>query len=167
MTLQAAVNYQEYFRCFVVGQSEVRIMTYAPHHPHEHRYVPELPTCHPKLLKRMEQDAITICQALGYDLNTVEFAVENGIPYAVDFMNPVPDADLYSVGEANFHWIVDAMARLAVKKAQSPPRADISLPTHTHWSAFLSDAPVKKPRAKSTPRTASPKSKVSPDRPRP
>ena len=52
-------------------------------------------------------DALTLCRALGYDLNTVEFAVEDGIPYAIDFMNPAPDADLHSVGQANFDWIVE------------------------------------------------------------
>ena len=47
-------------------------------------------------------------QAFGYDLNTVEFAIKDGIPYAIDFMNPAPDAELASVGEYNHRWIVDA-----------------------------------------------------------
>jgi hypothetical protein len=68
----------------------------------------------------MEQDALKLCRALGYDLNTVEFAVENGIPYAIDFMNPAPDADLHSVGQANFDWIVKEVADLAIAKAKSP-----------------------------------------------
>ena len=52
--------------------------------------------------QRVEHDALTLCRALGYDLNTVEFAVEDGVPYAIDFMNPAPDADVHSVGEKNF-----------------------------------------------------------------
>ena len=48
----------------------------------------------------------------------MEFACEDGIPYAIDFMNPAPDADINSVGEDNFHWIVDAVAELAVRKAK-------------------------------------------------
>ena len=116
MTLQAAVNFKEYFRCYVVGQEDVRIMAYDPRRPHEHRYVLE-PQVYPKgLLKRVEKDALTLCRALGYDLNTVEFAVEDGVPYAIDFMNPAPDADRYSVGEENFEWIVDKVAKLAVSK---------------------------------------------------
>ena len=71
------------------------------------------------LLRRVEQDALKLCQALGYDLNTVEFAVENGIPYAIDFMNPAPDADLNSVGAANFEWIVRAVADMAIAKAKN------------------------------------------------
>ena len=117
MTLQAAVKFQEYFRCYVVGQSEVRIMAYDPRRPHHERYVLEPQTYAPGLLERVEKDALTLCRALGYDLNTVEFAVEDGVPYAIDFMNPAPDADFFSVGEDNFRWIVEAVGKLAVEKA--------------------------------------------------
>jgi hypothetical protein len=137
MTFQSAVDYEAYFRCFVVGQSEVRVMAYDPRQPYERRYILDAPICDPKLLNRIERDALTLCRALGYDLNTVEFAVENGIPYAVDFMNPVPDADFYSVGEASFDWIVDAMARLAVGKALSPAPVEVSPQSQEHWSIFL------------------------------
>lgn len=53
---------------------------------------------------------------LGYDFNTVEFAVRDGIPYAIDFCNPAPDADKNSVGEENFAWIVEHAAKLAIEK---------------------------------------------------
>ena len=66
-----------------------------------------------------KNDARKICVALGYDLNTVEFAVEDGIPYAIDFLNPAPDADYHSVGPENFEWIVNAVADLAIEKALS------------------------------------------------
>ena len=142
MTLQAAVNFNEYFRCYVVGQEEVRIMAYDPRRPHEHRYVLEPQQYPDGLLKRVEKDALTLCRALGYDLNTVEFAVEDGVPYAIDFMNPAPDADLYSVGKENFQWIVDRVAKLAVARAQSESR-----PLELRWSAFLGAAP-QPPRGK-------------------
>jgi hypothetical protein len=134
MTLQKAVNFTEYFRCYVVGQEEVHIMHYDPRKPHAERYVLNPPPTSKKLLKRVEQDALTLCSALGYDLNTVEFAVENGVPYAIDFMNPAPDADLHSVGQENFDWIVNAVAELAVKKAiTAKPRVP-----DFHWSVYLS-----------------------------
>ncbi len=132
MTLQAAVNFKEYFRCYVVGQEDVRIMAYDPRRPHEHRYVLE-PQVYPKgLLKRVEKDALTLCRALGYDLNTVEFAVEDGVPYAIDFMNPAPDADRYSVGEENFEWIVDKVAKLAVAKVALSGRVP-----ELRWASLL------------------------------
>ena len=119
MVLQAAVKFREYFRCYVVEQKEVRIMPYDPSRPHHERYVKNPPTYDPALIARVERDAITLCTALGYDLNTVEFAVEDGVPYAIDFMNPAPDADRASVGEENFEWIVDAVARMAVRRAEA------------------------------------------------
>ena len=131
MTLQAAVNFNEYFRCYVVGQKDVHIMAYDPRRPHAERYVLDQPEYPAGLLERVEKDALTLCRALGYDLNTVEFAVEDGIPYAIDFMNPAPDADLVSVGRQNFDWIVDKVANLAVHKAQNPQPIDL------RWSKFL------------------------------
>ena len=134
MTLQSAVNFQEYFRCYVVGQKDVRIMAYDPRRPHHERYVQEPQQYAAGLLERVERDALTLCRALGYDLNTVEFAVEDGVPYAIDFMNPAPDADRHSVGEENFAWIVDKVARLAILKAQEAGKQAGEF----HWSRFLS-----------------------------
>ena len=122
-------------------------MPYDPRAPHERRYVLDPPEYDVKLLKRVERDALTLCRALGYDLNTVEFAVEKGVPYAIDFMNPAPDADLKSIGPASFEWIVDAIARLAVKKARS---ANTQLP-QLHWASFLSGVPAKAPAGKAAP----------------
>lgn len=133
MTLQRGVNFNEYFRCYVIGQEKVHIMPYDPRRPHAERYVLDPPAYDPALLARVERDAITLCRALGYDLNTVEFAVEDGVPYAIDFMNPAPDAEHTSVGETNFAWIVKHVAELAVKRALEP-----SAPPAYRWDAFLS-----------------------------
>jgi hypothetical protein len=160
MTLQAAVRFKEYFRCYVVGQSEVRIMPYDPRRPHEQRYVLDPPQYDKKLIKRVEKDALTLCRALGYDLNTVEFAVEDGIPYAIDFMNPAPDADLHSVGEESFRWIVDAVARLAVKKAQDSARVQPQL----NWAGFLNGTTEKAAKAKSATKKAAPASPAKADK---
>ena len=142
MTLQAAVKFKEYFRCYVVGQQDVRIMAYDPRRPHEHRYVLE-PQVYPEgLLERVEKDALTLCRALGYDLNTVEFAVEEGVPYAIDFMNPAPDADRFSVGAENFEWIVDKVAKLAVKKV-----AESGMVPELRWASLLGGASVESAKA--------------------
>ena len=145
MTLQKGVNFKEYFRCYVVGQEHVHIMQYDPRAPHHERYVKNAPPVDPKLLERVRKDALTLCRALGYDLNTVEFAVEDGVPYAIDFMNPAPDADVHSVGKENFDWIVNHVAELAVKKSQSGENPAQEL----RWASFLSGpAETKKPAAK-------------------
>jgi len=151
MLYQKAVNFNEYFRCYVVGQNKVRIMPYDPRKPHHERYVQNPPAYAPDLLARVERDALTLCRALGYDLNTVEFAVEDGIPYAIDFMNPAPDADLHSVGAANFEWIIREVADLAIAKAAHAPAP----PQELRWFAFLAGTPPtaapKKAAAKKCP----------------
>lgn len=132
MTLQSAVNFQEYFRCYVIDQRYVHIMRYDPSQPHHLRYVAGNPPPERALEERITRDSLTLCKALGYDLNTVEFAVENGVPYAIDFMNPAPDAGLESVGRDNFEWILDAVARMAIQRVSEPAEK----PPY-HWSAFL------------------------------
>jgi hypothetical protein len=72
------------------------------------------------MAERVTRDALALCRALGYDLNTVEFAVRDGLPYAIDFMNCAPDADRASVGEENFQWIVRTMADYLLDRAKTP-----------------------------------------------
>jgi len=62
----------------------------------------------------------------------VEFAVEKGVPYAIDFMNPAPDAGLESVGPDNFKWVVDHVAEMVVARTLSPPEPPIM-----RWGKFL------------------------------
>jgi hypothetical protein len=65
----------------------------------------------------MEEIVLKINHHLGYDLNTVELAVRDGVPYAIDFCNPAPDAERGGVGEENFEWIVETMANYAIERA--------------------------------------------------
>jgi glutathione synthase/RimK-type ligase-like ATP-grasp enzyme len=147
MTLQHGVEFEDYFRCYVVGQEKVHIMRYDPKAPHHERYVKGNPPPARAMKERVEKDALTLCQALGYDLNTVEFAVEGGVPYAIDFMNPAPDADVSSVGQENFDWIVNAVAEMAARKATSGESPAQEL----HWSSFLSGPkPSAKKKSKKT-----------------
>ncbi|GAB5517789.1 MAG: hypothetical protein RhofKO_00400 [Rhodothermales bacterium] len=123
MLLQEGIEFESYFRCYGVGQSEVRIMKYNPLAEPHLRYhdVPEgdIPA---DLYQKMERDVLAICKALGYDLNTVEFAVRDGVPIAIDFMNPAPDADYHSVGAENYEWVIRAVASFLVKKAKQRRR---------------------------------------------
>ena len=136
MTLQHGVNFTEYFRCYVVDQQDVHVMSYDPRAPFHERYVKNPPAYPAALIERVTNDSLTLCRALGYDLNTVEFAVEDGVPYAIDFMNAAPDADPHSVGPDNFAWIVEKVAAFAVKKAQEP-----KTPLTYRWSSLLQGRP--------------------------
>jgi glutathione synthase/RimK-type ligase-like ATP-grasp enzyme len=133
MSLQATVKFEECFRCYVVGQEKVRVMRYDPKQPHHLRYVRTEQTIEPAIHDRMVNDALRVCRTLGYDLNAVEFAVEDGVPYAIDLLDPAPDADIHSVGEANFEWIVENVVQMAIDQAQAPDRR----PVPFCWDNFL------------------------------
>jgi biotin carboxylase len=120
MMAQEAIEFDEYYRCYVIGRERVHVMRYDPKRPHHERYVLDAPPTEPKLLARIIRDAKALCDALGYDLNTVEFAIRDGIPIAIDFMNPAPDADLNSVGPDNFRWVVENLADVLIAKVKNP-----------------------------------------------
>lgn len=118
MMLQEEIKFEEYYRCYCIGGKYVRIMPYEPRNPHHLRYVADFtPTA--ERLAQMEDIVLRINKYLGYDFNTVELAVRNGVPYAIDFCNPAPDAERTSVGEENFAWVVETAATYAIEKAQA------------------------------------------------
>ncbi len=120
MMAQEAIDFTEYYRIYTIGRKHVHVMPYDPRAPHHERYVRNALPVEPALDARLRRDALALSEALGYDMNTVELAVRDGIPYAIDFTNPAPDADLHSIGQANFEWIVAAMAEVLVERARRP-----------------------------------------------
>ena len=118
MMLQEEIKFDEYYRCYCIGGKHVRIMHYEPRNPHHLRYVAEFNPSKERLAE-MEEIVLRINKYLRYDFNTVELAVRDGVPYAIDFCNPAPDAEIKSVGQENFDWVVETMANYAIEKAQS------------------------------------------------
>ncbi|OYX20595.1 MAG: glutathione synthase [Algoriphagus sp. 32-45-6] len=136
MLLQEEIVFDEYFRVYCLGGKAVRIMEYEPRNPHHLRYVVDRAPASKKLLNTVKDYTIRLCTGLGYDFNTVEFAVRDGIPYAIDFGNPAPDADVNSVGQANFEWVVEEAAKMAIAyaKAQKPGKMNLT------WGTFVKDS---------------------------
>jgi len=118
MMLQEEIVFEEYYRCYCIGGKYVRIMPYEPRNPHHLRYSASFSPS-PERLQQMEEIVLRINKFLGYDFNTVELAVRDNVPYAIDFCNPAPDADRNSVGEENFAWVVETAANYAIEKALS------------------------------------------------
>jgi hypothetical protein len=120
MMLQEAIEFQTYYRCYCLGREEVRVMPYEPRTEHALRYRAGHPPLDPALHERIVRETLTLNRALGYDFNTAEFAVRDGTPVAIDFMNWAPDCDRNSVGDENFEWIVERAAKLLVDRALHP-----------------------------------------------
>jgi glutathione synthase/RimK-type ligase-like ATP-grasp enzyme len=118
MMLQEEIVFDEYYRCYCIGGKYVRIMPYEPRNPHHLRYVSDFKPDEQRF-QLMTDIVLRINKYLGYDFNTVELALRNGIPYAIDFCNPAPDAEVSSVGQDNFDWVVETSANFAIEKAMS------------------------------------------------
>jgi hypothetical protein len=140
MTLQEMIHFDKFVRCYCIGQEKVKIMPYDPTKTYlsGEQYIVDENYLSPSLEARITNDVITLCTALGYDINTVEFAIQDGIPYAIDFMNPAPDADKHSVGEEFHNWVVDAVTELVFKRLAEPAQAPVY-----RWDALLNPAPTK------------------------
>lgn len=143
MMLQEAIDFTDYFRCYSIDRRDVRIMQYDPKQPHHLRYVKNPKPVEEKLLKTIEEYVLILNNALGYDFNTVEFAVRDGIPYAIDFCNPAPDADYHSVGEENFEWVVEAAANMVIRKAKVHKDGQNNLTWGDFITSFTSGNAVK------------------------
>jgi len=117
MILQEFIDWDDYVRCICIGRTHVLPIRYDPRRPFHERYrIQE--TVEGELREHAIRDAQTLTQALGYDMDTVEFAVRDGILYAIDFLNPAPDFDNFSIKEDNFSWVLDRMSDLVLKYAR-------------------------------------------------
>src|SRR5438105_225413 len=139
MSLQEFIDFDQFVRCYCVGQEDVMIMPYDPRKPYlsGEQYVYDPNYLSPEMSVRVVHDVRTLCAALGYDLNTVEFAIKDGVPYAIDFMNPAPDAELESVGEFYHNWVSEAVTKLVFKRLSEPAQSP-----RYRWDAFLNPAPL-------------------------
>ncbi|MCA9874572.1 MAG: hypothetical protein KC441_12975 [Anaerolineales bacterium] len=117
MVLQEFIEWDHYVRCMCLGQEHILPMKYDPK---ARKYHVEHAHLSPELGTRVVGDALKLVQALGYDMNTVEFAVKDGVPYAIDFMNPAPDMDINSLTPHYFSWCVNHMADMVIDLAQNP-----------------------------------------------
>lgn len=132
MMLQEEIKFEEYYRCYCIGGKHVRIMPYEPRNPYHLRYVADFKPTTEKY-KEMEDIVLRICQYLGYDFNTVELALRDGVPYAIDFCNPAPDAEVTSVGQENFDWVVETLANYAIEKAQE----NVDAADNLTWGKYI------------------------------
>lgn len=135
MIAQEAIEWTQYVRCIVVGREHVRPALWDPRKGHFERYrdaAASMPPLSPELEARITEDARKLCRALGYEMNTVELAVRDGVPYAIDFMNSAPDFDITSLGDEHFRWVVEHMADLVIDLARQPRDA-----SRLRWDSLL------------------------------
>lgn len=130
MVVQEFIEWDQFVRCLAIGQEHVLAMKYDPR---ERKYHVDHAHLSPALGARVVRDTLTLVRALGYDMNSLEWAVRDGVPYAIDFMNPAPDMDIYSLTPTYFEWVVEHMADLVIRLAKEPrPQA-----RELRWDGWL------------------------------
>jgi len=133
MIVQEFIKWDHFVRCICIGQEEILPIKYDPR---ERKYHVEHDHLSQELGTRVVSDALKICRALGYDMNSIEFAIRDGVPYAIDFMNPAPDMDINSLTPHYFQWAVTKMADMAIKLVEAP-RQQVS---RLSWPQLFSSA---------------------------
>jgi hypothetical protein len=117
MVAQEFIHWDHFVRCICIGQEDILPIKYDPR---ERRYHVEHDHLSPALGQRIVEESRTLVRALGYDMDSMEWAVRDGVPYAIDFMNPAPDMDIYSLTPHYFEWAVQHMADMAIRLAREP-----------------------------------------------
>ena len=117
MVVQEFIEWDQFVRCLALGRRNVLPMKYDPR---GRRYLVEHEHLSAELGRRVVDDSLTLMRALGYDMCSLEWAIKDGVPYAIDFMNPAPDMDLYSLTPHYFEWAVRHMADMAIRFAKEP-----------------------------------------------
>lgn len=117
MVLQQYIEWDQFVRCICVGQTNIMPIKYDPR---ERRYHVTHDHLAPELGEKVVQYARQINEVMGYDMNSIEFTIKDGVPYAIDFMNPAPDMDINSITPHYFAWAVKAMADFCIEMAYNP-----------------------------------------------
>ena len=138
MILQEYVDYENYVRCFCIGRQHVLVSRYQHRNPRPERYVAGFEGISTELYDRIVRDCLTLNRALGYDMNTVEMAIREDVPYAIDFLNPAPDFDEPSIKADRFEWVVEHMARMTIEYAlgRETPAGEMN------WQAMINGVTV-------------------------
>ena len=136
MTLQQFINFDKYVRCFTFGKTDITPVRYDVG---ERRYLVEHEYLDSEIGARIVRDAQTLNTALGYEMNTIEFAVQDGVPYAIDFLNPAPDFERDRITPHYFELVLEKMTTLVIDRALSG-KASQSWPRWAHMTG-LSAAP--------------------------
>ena len=117
MVVQEFIQFEHFVRCLCLGQEDILPMKYDPG---ARKYIVDHSHLSDAMGTQIVEQSRTICRALGYDMNSIEWAIRGGVPYAIDFMNCAPDMDIYSLTPTYFEWAVKHLADVAIKLAKEP-----------------------------------------------
>lgn len=129
MILQAAPDFDQYFRIFVVGGNTV-ITGYDPSMPHHLRHSAKT-KIGPTLKEKLSEISLKLCSNLGVEFNAVDLGVLGGEIFAVNYLNPAPAIDRLLLKDETFAKIVklttDFLIDVATGKTAYSPHCNSCL----------------------------------------
>jgi hypothetical protein len=151
LTLQQFIEFDDYVRCIVIGRENVRMIRYDVK---TRSYLPDKNFLPAALEARIIEGARELNRALGYDMNSVEFAIKDGVPYAIDFTNPAPDMYPHHILADNYEWCLEKMTELCINAARDGRKNDAG---HS-WQRYVE----KKTSRPAAPAAAAPRAAAAP-----
>jgi glutathione synthase/RimK-type ligase-like ATP-grasp enzyme len=133
MMLQQLIEWDVFIRVPTIGRRWARAIRYDPAPMGMGGYDQDYDALPKALRDQAEELSLKFNQALGYDMNALEFAYKDGLFYGIDLTNYTPDLDHRSLKDAHFPWAVDRMAEFAMEKAQSGE----ATPAGPDWRGLL------------------------------
>jgi hypothetical protein len=113
MHLQAGVHpFESFVRCVGVGP-QTRPILYEPSNPLHERYLSDEGFLAPEDEAFLRDMTLTINAFFGWDFNSCETLLKDGVWHPIDFANPCPDSQVTSL-HVHFPWLVKAKIRWAL-----------------------------------------------------
>jgi len=117
MVAQEYIEWEHYVRCFCFGQKETLPIKYDPklrRYEVDHEHLTE------ELGAWIVDDSLKLVKAFGYDMNAIEWAIRDGVPYAIDFLNLAPEIDRNALTPFYFDQLVTMTADMVIRMAKKP-----------------------------------------------
>lgn len=118
MILQEVIDYDSYFRCFIIGKEDIKIIKYEPSKPLHLRFSKEPLNISENLKSKIEDICKTISSAHGFDFNVIEIALKDDEIYTTDLFNPTPIVEKALMREEDFNWIVETTGKYLINLAK-------------------------------------------------
>lgn len=135
MNLQAAVlPYERFVRCVGLGP-QTRKVNYDPGAPLHDRYRMDHDFLSAEDAKVLENTTLTINAFFGWDFNSCEALLRNGIWHPIDFANACPDSQVTSL-HYHFPWLIKANLRWSLFVAAT----DKKMRRNLDWEPFYAVA---------------------------
>ncbi|RLJ05256.1 MAG: hypothetical protein DRP18_03510 [Candidatus Aenigmatarchaeota archaeon] len=117
LLIQEKIEWTEYYRVFCIGK-ECLVAGYEPKPRAMGRLTENAENS--DIARKITQWSLKLNSAIGLDINSVEWAVDNeGNAFVIDAFNETPDIIRSQMPDSYYNWLVEKFAELVIKKFHS------------------------------------------------